>query len=165
MDADKEGFLRSETSLIQTIGRTARNIDATVFLYADTITKSMQKAIDETQRRRKIQLRYNKEHNIKPQSIKKEIRRGLAEQIKARQTAREAVRFNEDEYEKVELASRIEAEMLEAAKTLDFEKAAALRDQLKQLKELPEFILIDSKEKKRLARKKRKENLMQKKKN
>jgi len=165
MDADKEGFLRSETSIIQTIGRTARNIDATVFLYADTITKSMQKAIDETQRRCKIQLRYNKEHNIKPQSIKKEIRRGLAEQIKARQTAREAVRFNEDEYEKVELSGRIEAEMLQAAKTLDFEKAAALRDQLKQLKELPEFILIDSKKKKRLARKKRKENLMQKKKN
>ncbi len=163
MDADKEGFLRSETSLIQTIGRTARNIDATVFLYADIITKSMQKAIDETQRRRKIQLRYNKEHNIKPQSIKKEIRRGLAEQIKARQTAREAVRFNEDEYEKAELAGQIEAEMLEAAKTLDFEKAAALRDQLKELKELPEFILIDSKKKKRLAQKKRKERFIHKK--
>jgi len=163
MDADKEGFLRSETSLIQTIGRTARNIDATVFLYADTITKSMQKAIDETQRRRKIQLRYNKEHNIKPQSIKKEIRRGLAEQIKARQTAREAVRFNEDEYEKVELAGQIETEMLEAAKTLDFEKAAVLRDQLKELKELPEFILIDSKEKKRLAKKRRNERFMHKK--
>jgi len=163
MDADKEGFLRSETSLIQTIGRTARNIDATVFLYADTITKSMQKAIDETQRRRKIQLRYNKEHNIKPQSIKKEIRRGLAEQIKARQTAREAVRFNEDEFERVELAGQIETEMLEAAKTLDFEKAAVLRDQLKELKELPEFILIDSKEKKRLAKKRRNERFMHKK--
>ncbi len=165
MDADKEGFLRSETSLIQTIGRTARNIDATVFLYADKITKSMQKAIDETQRRRKIQQRYNKEHNIKPQSIKKEIRRGLAEEIKARQTARDAVRFNEDEYEKVELAGQIEAEMLQAAKTLDFEKAAVLRDQLKELKELPEFILIDSKEKKRLATKRRKERFIHKKNN
>jgi len=149
LDADKEGFLRSQTSLIQTIGRTARNINATVFLYADTVTASMQKAIDETDRRRKIQLKYNKEHNITPQTIRKEVRKGLIEQVKARQTARRAVRFETGEYEKVELASQIEKEMLEAAQNLDFERAAFLRDQLRELKDLPEFVLIDSSKKKR----------------
>jgi len=149
LDADKEGFLRSQISLIQTIGRTARNINATVFLYADTVTESMQKAIDETNRRRKIQLKYNKEHGIKPETIRKEIRRGLSEQIKARRTAREAVRFGDDEYDKVQLASEIEKEMLEAAAELDFERAAFLRDQLRELKELPEFALIESRKKKR----------------
>jgi len=148
LDADKEGFLRSRTSLVQTIGRTARNINATVFLYADTITESMQKAIDETNRRRKIQLKYNKEHNITPKTIKKEIRSGLAEQVKARQTARQAIRSTIGEYEKVELSSLIEKEMFEAAKNLDFEQAAFLRDQLRELKELPEFVLIDSQKKK-----------------
>jgi excinuclease ABC subunit B len=149
LDADKEGFLRSQTSLIQTIGRTARNINATVFLYADTVTPSMQKAIDETNRRRKIQSNYNKEHNITPETIKKEIRKSLTEQIKARQTARQAVRFADGEYEKVELASQIEKEMLEAARSLDFERAAFLRDQLKDLKELPELVLVNSRKKKR----------------
>jgi len=149
LDADKEGFLRSQTSLIQIIGRTARNINATVFLYADTVTGSMQKAIDETNRRRKIQLEYNKEHNITPETIRKEIRKSLTEQIKARATARQAVRFSDSEYEKVELASQIEKEMLEAAKTLDFERAAFLRDQLRELKELPELVLIESSKKKK----------------
>jgi excinuclease ABC subunit B len=148
LDADKEGFLRSQTSLVQTIGRTARNINATVFLYADTVTPSMQKAIDETNRRRKIQLRYNEEHNITPETIKKEIRKSLTEQIKARQTARKAVRFGDSEYEKVELSSQIEKEMLEAARSLDFEQAAFLRDQLRELKELPELVLVDSRKKK-----------------
>ncbi len=148
LDADKEGFLRSQTSLIQTIGRTARNINATVFLYGDTTTKSMQKAIDETSRRRKIQLKYNKEHNITPQTIKKEVRRSLTEQVKARQTARQAIRFSDSEYEKTELVSQIEKEMLEAAETLDFERAAFLRDQLRELKELPEFVMLSSKRKK-----------------
>jgi excinuclease ABC subunit B len=158
LDADKEGFLRSQTSLIQTIGRTARNINATVLLYADRVTASMQKAIDETNRRRKIQTMYNKEHNITPETIKKEIRKSLTEQIKARQTAREAVRFGDSEYEKVELASQIEREMLEAAQSLDFERAAFLRDQLRELKELPELVLVNSKKKKRdfLATKKQK---------
>jgi len=149
LDADKEGFLRSQTSLIQIIGRTARNINATVFLYADTVTKSMQKAIDETNRRRKIQTKYNKDHNITPETIKKEIRRSLADLVKARQTAREAVRFGDTEYDKVELASAIEQEMLEAAQTLDFERAAFLRDQLRELKELPELVLVSSRRKKR----------------
>jgi len=149
LDADKEGFLRSRTSLIQTIGRTARNINATVFLYADIVTESMQKAIDETNRRRKIQLKYNKEHNITPETIRKEIRSGLVEQIKARATARQAVRFSDSEYEEVELVGQIEKEMLEAAQTLDFERAAFLRDQLRELKELPEFVLIDSRKRER----------------
>jgi len=149
LDADKEGFLRSRTSLIQTIGRTARNVNATVFLYADAVTESMQKAIDETNRRRKIQLQYNKEHNITPETIKKEIRRSLSDIVKARQTAREAVRFSDVEYDKVELAAQIEQEMLEAAQTLDFERAAFLRDQLRELKELPELVLVSSRKKKR----------------
>jgi excinuclease ABC subunit B len=149
LDADKEGFLRSQTSLIQIIGRTARNINATVFLYADTVTESMQKAIDETNRRRKIQTKYNKDHNITPETIKKEIRRSLSDLFKARQTAREAVRFGDTEYDKVELASAIEQEMLEAAQTLDFERAAFLRDQLRELKELPELVLVSSRRKKR----------------
>ncbi|MEA3226886.1 MAG: helicase-related protein, partial [Planctomycetota bacterium] len=158
LDADKEGFLRSQTSLIQTIGRTARNVNATVFLYADKVTNSMRNAIDETERRRKIQLKYNKEHNITPETIKKEIRSGLAQQIKARKTARDAVRFGTGEYEKVELASQIEQEMLEAARDMDFERAAMLRDQLRELKDLPELVLVSSKRKKRdfLATKKHK---------
>ncbi|MHC4497846.1 MAG: helicase-related protein, partial [Planctomycetota bacterium] len=154
LDADKEGFLRSQTSLIQTIGRTARNINAAVFLYADSVTQSMQKAIDETSRRRKIQLKFNQDHNIRPETIRKEIRRGLADQVKARQTARQAVQFSHAEFEKVELAAQIEKEMLEAAEALDFERAAFLRDQLRQLKELPEFVLIESSKKKRKARRK-----------
>jgi len=148
LDADKEGFLRSETSLIQTIGRTARNVNATVYLYADTVTESMKKAIDETNRRRKIQLEYNKEHNITPETIRKEIRSGLNLELKARQAAREAVRFEPDEFEKVELAGQIEKEMLEAAESLDFERATFLRDKLKELKELPQLVLLDSKKKK-----------------
>ncbi len=159
LDADKEGFLRSETSLIQTIGRTARNVDATVFLYADVVTASMQKAIDETNRRRKIQIKYNQDHNITPQTIKKEIRKSLAEMVKARQTAREAVRFNETEYEKTELANQIESEMLEAAGALDFEKAALLRDQLSELRDLPELLIIESKQKKAMAKKRFKDRI------
>jgi excinuclease ABC subunit B len=148
LDADKEGFLRSQTSLIQTIGRTARNVNATVFLYADTITESMRKAIDETNRRRTIQTAYNKEHNITPETIRKEIRQSLTEQIKARRVAREAIQLGENEYDKVELAGQIEQEMLEAAQALDFERAAMLRDQLQELKDLPQLVLAESHRKK-----------------
>ncbi len=151
LDADKEGFLRSETSLMQTIGRTARNVNATVFLYGDRITNSMQKAIDETDRRRKIQAEYNEKHNITPKTIEKEIRKGLTEQIKARDTARKAVRFGADEYDKVEQAGVIEKEMLKAAEKLDFEKAAFLRDQLAELKDLPQ-LLVSSKIKKEVQK-------------
>ena len=118
-------------------------------MYADTVTESMQKAIDETDRRRKIQLQYNKEHNITPETIRKEIRSGLALELRAGKTAREAARFEPDEFEKVELAGAIEKEMLEAATALDFERAAMLRDRLRELKELPELVLLESKKKKR----------------
>ncbi len=137
LDADKEGFLRSETSLVQTIGRTARNINATVLLYADRVTDSMKKAIDETSRRRKIQLKYNADHGITPETIKKEIKRGLADALKARKTAQEALNLDETEYDRAELATRLEKEMLAAAENLDFERAAFLRDQLQELKEMP----------------------------
>jgi excinuclease ABC subunit B len=98
-------------------------------------------------------LKYNKQHNIRPETIRKEIRRSLADQVKARQVARQAVQFSQTEYEKVELAAQLEKEMLEAAETLDFERAAFLRDQLRELKELPEFVLIESSKKRRKARK------------
>jgi excinuclease ABC subunit B len=139
LDADKEGFLRSETSLVQTIGRTARNVNATVILYADRITNSMKKAIDETDRRRKIQSEYNQKHDITPETIIKEIKHGLAEQLKARKTAQDAIHLDESEYDRAELAVQIEKEMLTAAEALDFERAALLRDQLQELKEMPEI--------------------------
>ncbi len=157
LDADKEGFLRSQTSLIQTIGRAARNVNATVFLYADVVTESMRKAMDETSRRRKIQEQYNQEHGITPQTIQKEVREGLSAQIKARKTAREAIHLDDRDYDKVTLAAEIEREMLEAAEALDFERAAELRDQLRELKELPQLVIAGSKRKKRdfLATKKK----------
>ncbi|HPD46938.1 MAG TPA: excinuclease ABC subunit UvrB [Anaerohalosphaeraceae bacterium] len=139
LDADKEGFLRSETSLIQTIGRTARNVNARVVLYADRVTESMQKAIDETNRRRKIQLAYNAEHGITPETIRKEIKRGLADELKARKIAQEAVSMEGEEFDRVELAAELEREMLAAADALDFERAAILRDRLAELKEMPEL--------------------------
>lgn len=139
LDADKEGFLRSETSLIQTIGRTARNVNARVVLYADRVTESMQKAIDETNRRRKIQLAYNAEHGITPETIRKEIKRGLADELKARKIAQEAVSMEGEEFDRVELAAELEREMLAAADALDFERAAMLRDRLAELKEMPEL--------------------------
>ncbi len=137
MDADKEGFLRSETSLIQTIGRTARNVNAEVILYADKMTPSMKRAMDETARRREIQLRYNQEHNITPETIRKAIRNTLAQEISARKVAREAVHVSEQEYDRTELIAALEQEMLEAAEKLDFERAAVLRDRVREMKEAP----------------------------
>jgi excinuclease ABC subunit B len=99
----------------------------------------MQKAIDETSRRRKIQIEYNKEHNITPETIKKQIYSGLQDKLKARQAAQNAISLSEDEYDAAEIAVQIEKEMLEAAEKLDFERAAFLRDQLKELKELPQI--------------------------
>ncbi|HPZ98336.1 MAG TPA: excinuclease ABC subunit UvrB, partial [Phycisphaerae bacterium] len=137
MDADKEGFLRSETSLIQTIGRTARNVNAEVILYGDKVTPSMQRAMDETNRRREIQLAYNAEHGITPETIVKAIRNSLEQEISARKTAREAIQASEMEYDRAELISKLEAEMFEAAQALDFERAARIRDRIRQLEGTP----------------------------
>ena len=134
LDADKEGFLRSATSLIQTIGRCARNVNAQVFLYADRVTEAMRKALDETQRRRKLQVEYNEAHGITPQTIRKAIRTSLAEQLRARQVAREAIHAGEEEFDTTELLAQLEAEMYEAAEKLDFERAAVLRDRIEAIK-------------------------------
>ena len=134
LDADKEGFLRSETSLIQTIGRSARNVNAKVILYADKVTKSMKGAIDETARRRKLQEDYNREHGITPQTIEKNIRAGIEADIKAHREANEIVgRGDETEYVTKEYINELEQEMLAAADELDFEKAASLRDRITAL--------------------------------
>ena len=135
LDADKEGFLRSATSLIQTIGRSARNVNAEVYLYGDAITDSMQQAIDETNRRRAVQLAYNEKHGITPETIKKAIRRGIEEEIQARQIVQQvAGAKNETQYITQEFLNELEAEMLSAAQELDFERAAQLRDRIHQLK-------------------------------
>jgi excinuclease ABC subunit B len=134
LDADKEGFLRSGTSLIQLMGRAARNVNGKVIMYADQVTPAMRNAIEETERRRVKQLAYNKEHNITPTTIQKAVRRGLAAELRARKTAREAVRTQEPEFEIDELIREMEEEMLEAAKDLAFEKAAMIRDQVMRLR-------------------------------
>ena len=139
LDADKEGFLRSETSLVQMIGRCARNVDAHVILYADRVTAAMQRAMDETNRRRAIQLKHNEEHGITPDTIHKEIRAGLMREVAAMKRVREAVHADDGDYDREELTQQLEAEMLQAAEELDFEKAAALRDHIKELKESPEL--------------------------
>jgi excinuclease ABC subunit B len=134
LDADKEGFLRSETSLIQTIGRCARNVNAEVVLYADTVTKSMQRAMDETARRRALQLAYNAEHGITPETIQKAIKRGIEEQIQATEQVRKAAGRDEVTEVTQEYLGELEAEMLRAAEGLEFERAAALRDRIMELK-------------------------------
>ena len=131
LDADKEGFLRSETSLIQTIGRAARNVDGRVIMYADSITDSMQRAIGETNRRREIQQQYNEEHGIEPQTIRTAIRE-LMEVTRKPDDSDAASGM--DEEEKRMAIERLEEMMLQAANNLDFEKAAKLRDQMLALK-------------------------------
>jgi len=135
LDADKEGFLRSATSLIQTIGRTARNVNAEVILYGDHMTDSMRKAIDETQRRRELQVRYNREHDITPETVRKAIRDGIAGEIARSGEARLAVHEDESQYVTHEMIKDLETEMHEAADRLDFEAAAALRDRIVALQE------------------------------
>jgi len=134
LDADKEGFLRSATSLVQTIGRCARNVNAQVFLYGDRVTGAMKQAIDETNRRRDTQLAYNAEHGITPETIRKEIRTVLADQLRARKVAREAIHVNEREFDLLELIAHLEEEMYKAAEELEFEKAARLRDRIQALR-------------------------------
>jgi excinuclease ABC subunit B len=137
LDADKAGFLRSETSLIQTIGRAARNVNARVILYADTITPAMQTAIDETRRRRVVQLRFNEEHGITPQTVKKAIRTSIESEVKARRTVAEAVRENVDQLDQTEIVKMLEEEMIDAARNLEFERAAQLRDKINEIKGAP----------------------------
>jgi excinuclease ABC subunit B len=133
LDADKEGFLRSETSIIQTVGRTARNVNGRVLLYADQVTESMRRAIAETERRRRLQLDYNARHGITPQTIQKEIRRGVEEVLRARRTAAEAAGLDEAGLDRAEAIAALEKEMYAAAERLDFERAAELRDAIRRL--------------------------------
>lgn len=136
LDSDKEGFLRSETSMIQTIGRAARNAESKVVMYADTITGSMDRAIKETERRRKIQMDYNKEHGIVPKTIKKDVRDVIGNIM----VAEEAETYEVDsiglsENDKAKLIKEYTDEMKDAAKNLQFERAAELRDMIKKLEE------------------------------
>jgi excinuclease ABC subunit B len=136
LDADKEGFLRSETSLMQTIGRSARNVNAKVMLYADKVTNSMQRAIEETCRRREMQKIYNTEHGITPETIRKGIRAGIEAESAAHARSNAAVgRADEAQYITEEYLDELEAEMMAAAEGLEFERAAALRDRIIQLRE------------------------------
>lgn len=137
LDADKEGFLRNERSLIQTIGRAARNAHGKVIMYADKITDSMEKAINETKRRREIQSAYNEEHGIVPQTIKKEIRAdiSLTKPVEDEENHEEVIDYSQlSADEKQEMIHKLEVEMNEAAKALDFERAATLRDLVIDLK-------------------------------
>jgi excinuclease ABC subunit B len=143
LDADKEGFLRSERSLIQTMGRAARHINGTAILYADKITNSMQRAIDETDRRRNIQIQFNKENNITPRSVNKRIKDlidGVYNIESAQQNLKdEKIQARYDSMSEKQLSKEIklqEKKMLKAAKNMEFEEAAQHRDELKKLKNL-----------------------------
>ena len=130
LDVDKEGFLRSERSLIQTIGRAARNTNGKVIMYADELTDSMDKAISETNRRRKIQMQYNKEHGITPQTIKKDVR----DSIRATIVAETSEKYELEENASVEeIINKLTEEMLKHAEKMEFEEAAKLRDKIKEL--------------------------------
>ena len=141
MDSDKEGFLRSETSLIQTIGRAARNACGEVIMYADRMTESMEKAITETERRRKIQMDYNKKYGIIPQTIKKPIENNLLSLVASYRdlediVAEEMVDMGIDKKDLPKLIDKLEKDMHKAAKILDFERAAEIRDKLKKMREM-----------------------------
>ncbi|MCX7978052.1 MAG: UvrB/UvrC motif-containing protein [Bdellovibrionaceae bacterium] len=143
LDADKEGFLRSERSLIQTIGRAARNINGRVILYADVITESMQKAIMETERRRKIQSEYNKVHGITPQSVKKKIREGLGEiydgtlnvlSLSEKSKAqKQLAKYSSDPTQIQSEIEKLRQKMKRLSEALEFEEAAKVRDEIKRL--------------------------------
>jgi excinuclease ABC subunit B len=136
LDADKEGFLRSETSLMQTIGRAARNANAKVILYADRVTDAMQRTIDETSRRRALQEAYNKEHNITPETIKKAIHAGIEATASAHAEANAKVgRTDETVYITEEYIAELEGEMFAAAEAMEFERAATIRDRIGKMRE------------------------------
>jgi excinuclease ABC subunit B len=134
LDADREGFLRSETSIIQTVGRAARNEKGSVILYADEITGSMQRAMDETERRREKQLAYNEEHDIDPETIQKEIKPGIEQILEATNLAGQLAGLDEENAEMEEIVGRLEQEMYDAAEDKDFERAAEIRDTIDELK-------------------------------
>ena len=136
LDADKEGFLRSATSLIQQMGRAARNANAEVILYADSVTPAMRQAMDETERRRTKQLAHNKEHNITPTTVIKSIRTGIDDELKARRGAKHAADHTDPMLDARELVRELEGEMIHAAESMEFEAAANLRDQMMHVREL-----------------------------
>jgi excinuclease ABC subunit B len=148
LDADKEGYLRSKVSLIQTMGRAARHIDGQVIMYADTVTKSMQEAIDETMRRRRIQEAYNREHGITPQGIRKAVR-DITERVKAAAVAEKRVEYIAEatpatREATLRLVKDLETQMKQAAKALEFEKAALLRDRIIALRK--EIVIEDGRQ-------------------
>ena len=141
MDADKEGFLRSETSLMQTTGRAARNACGEVIMYADKITDSMKKAIAETNRRREIQIAHNQKYGIIPQTIKKPIENNLLSLVASYRNfedlvAEEMIDLGIEKKDLPKLIEKLEKDMHKSAKILDFERAAQIRDQLKKLREM-----------------------------
>jgi excinuclease ABC subunit B len=144
LDADKEGFLRSKWALIQTMGRAARHIDGQVIMYADTVTRSMQDAIDETVRRRKIQEDYNKAHGITPQGIRKAIR-DITERVRAAAVAETRATYTVDtpatREDTLRLIKDLETQMKQAARALEFEKAALIRDRIIELRK--EMVIED----------------------
>ena len=139
LDADKEGFLRSATSLIQVSGRAARNINGTVIMYADTITDSMKRAIEESRRRRLLQRAFNKENKITPRTIKSAIKKGIEDMEETEVFLQELTGEKREEYELRKFIAELEYEMELAARNLQFEKAAKLRDQIKGLKTATSF--------------------------
>ena len=134
LDADKEGFLRSETSLIQTIGRAARNADGVVILYADSVTPSMRRAMDETERRRSIQDAFNQAHGIVPKTVKKSVRELMVLSAGDKPDYNDKNISQLTKLQRMEAIADLEKQMKEAAKMLEFEVAAALRDQIIKLK-------------------------------
>jgi excinuclease ABC subunit B len=140
LDADKEGFLRSQTSLVQVSGRAARHVDGEVIMYADSVTGSMKRAIEETDRRRRLQIKFNREHQITPRSIHKSIENMIATNYQAAEYVRDLIREPEVGYitEASLLIADMEKEMAEAARKLEFEKAAILRDRIAELKKKDE---------------------------
>ena len=135
LDADKEGFLRSETSLIQTIGRSARNVNATVILYADKMTAAMNVAIEETHRRRQMQQQYNQDHGITPQTVQKNIQTRIDHDLSSHRQATEVVQQSQNQIITEDYLAELQTEMLQAAADLDFERAAGLRDRIRQLEQ------------------------------
>ena len=137
MDADKEGFLRSTTSLIQTMGRAARNVNGKVLLFANKITKSMKEAMDITNKRRELQMAYNKKHNITPKSVKRNLEDSLKNEVNEAEIYRKSKKLEKmPASERAKLVKELRKQMLEAAKMLEFEKAAALRDEINKLRTL-----------------------------